>query len=280
MYIDRVKDRDKEYIFGWLKEIWSGHDYIPLVWDNWMNEGEFLAVYDEGKPIAIWHIKWLGDIAWLEGMRVKPDYQGRGIAKLANKYSIKLARDKGIKKALLITMIDNKPARKSLESIGFTNVAAYTRVIIDNIKGDEKVNYKTGLDWNTLNSISPNLKSNNFIMASEKSPWIFLPITNNNFYKIDEKKRIYIEKALSIIDNTIRIGEKEYLYIRYLDADNKAELLKMIKILSNISRENEMEKLFIYIPYNSKTLEYAKDIIKIDPKETFLVYEYVINQDD
>ncbi len=278
MHIRNVREEDKEYIFSWLKNIWSGRDYIPHIWERWIREGEFLAICNNrDKPIAIWHIRWLPNgIAWFEGMRVKPEYQGKGLAKIANKHSIELAKKKGYKLAMLITMIDNIPAQKSLEKFGFKRVAAYTMTKIKNEVTEHDDYSVETLTWQKFKEIAVGIEINNYIMASKDSPWIFLPIDESRFNEIPPKKRISVNNnAVAIIGNTIKIGKEKYTYVRYLDARNDSSLHNIITIISKNKTEHT-DGIFIYLPNYDQLIRIASGILKIDIKETFLVYSIII----
>jgi len=64
------------------RTIWEGHDYVPIVWNEWLNDPEGLLAVAEyggrvvglGKLTRLTRNEW-----WLEGLRVHPEYQGRGI---------------------------------------------------------------------------------------------------------------------------------------------------------------------------------------------------------
>lgn len=274
MYIDRVKLSDMDYILSWIKDIWGEHDYIPHVWRRWMKEGEFLAIYDNEKPIAIWHIKWLGDTAWFEGMRVKPEYQGRGLAKKANIYSLDLARQKGCRRAMLITMKDNLPAQKSLESIGFVRAAKYTILRVDDLSVLEPKKFNIGLSWNQLTSKYYRLADNNYIMAWRRSPWIFLPVYRDAYNRIYRNDRIYVDDGVAITGPTIQLGGENYIYVRYLDALSIDGYLDILGALKEVSDKKGISKLYGYIPSDPELIEMVKGVHEINEEKTFYVYKY------
>lgn len=78
-----VRPSDREQAFAFLRWIWEGDDYLPLVWDDWLSDpkGLFVAAEHRGLVVGLGRLVELGDgEAWLEGLRVDPDYQGRGVA--------------------------------------------------------------------------------------------------------------------------------------------------------------------------------------------------------
>jgi len=79
------------------KDIWEGEDYIPLVIEYWlqdkhcMNYGTFLDEKRE-EMVGFGRVKlFTKEIAWLEGGRVKAEYQKQGIGREMIKYAIDYA---------------------------------------------------------------------------------------------------------------------------------------------------------------------------------------------
>ncbi len=80
-----------------VSRIWGEEDYIPQAWAGWLDDrqGCLLVAECDGRAIALGHLPShlaVSHLAtgrepgaasadwWLEGLRVHPDYQGRGIA--------------------------------------------------------------------------------------------------------------------------------------------------------------------------------------------------------
>jgi GNAT superfamily N-acetyltransferase len=71
--------------------IWDGEDYIPYVWEEWLKDDQGLLA------VAQYHQRVIGfgkltqltlDDWWLEGLRVHPEYEGRGVASQLNDYLV------------------------------------------------------------------------------------------------------------------------------------------------------------------------------------------------
>src|SRR5215472_21121 len=79
---------DKAPVLEFCRHTWRGGDYIPEVWDDWMKErnGRLLVATARNVPIGIAHayLQTRSD-AWMEGVRVNPDYRGHGVAGRLNK---------------------------------------------------------------------------------------------------------------------------------------------------------------------------------------------------
>ena len=74
---------DTRRVLELAKLIWEGHDYLPYVWADWLADPVgLLAVAEYGDRLA--GVGKLTRLApgqwWLEGLRVHPDFEGRGFA--------------------------------------------------------------------------------------------------------------------------------------------------------------------------------------------------------
>jgi GNAT superfamily N-acetyltransferase len=81
--------KDTFEVIKFTQEIWEGEDYVPHVWENWLKDFQsFLAIAEySGHVVGIGRITQLSSEEWwLEGLRVHPQYQGRGIASHIHHY--------------------------------------------------------------------------------------------------------------------------------------------------------------------------------------------------
>jgi GNAT superfamily N-acetyltransferase len=80
---------DTPQVLDLAKHIWEGHDYISYVWDDWLSDPSgLLAVAEYGRRIVgLGKLTYLSPGQWwLEGLRVHPEFAGRGIASHINDY--------------------------------------------------------------------------------------------------------------------------------------------------------------------------------------------------
>jgi GNAT superfamily N-acetyltransferase len=81
--------RDKDDVLALTRDIWDGNDYVPDVWDDWLADPEGLLAVAEygGRVVGLVKLSRKGSWDWwLEGLRVHPLYQGRGIASHMHDY--------------------------------------------------------------------------------------------------------------------------------------------------------------------------------------------------
>ncbi|SDC26063.1 GNAT family N-acetyltransferase [Geotoga petraea] len=85
-----IDDRDD---INKISEVtWEGHDYLKNIFDKWINEkdSDFSVLEKDGKVIGTIKLTYLQNREyWLEGLRIHPDYQGRGYAKYLTKEYLK-----------------------------------------------------------------------------------------------------------------------------------------------------------------------------------------------
>lgn len=102
LVLEMVTPEDKEEILSFTSNTWEWGDYIPEVFDEWLDpkNGDFIKAVLDGKIVGISHIGYLSDWeAWLEGLRVHPDYRGIGIGTFILDASLEILKEKKIKVA-------------------------------------------------------------------------------------------------------------------------------------------------------------------------------------
>lgn len=117
---------DKEAIVALSSQIWDGHDYLHHKFDAWVadKQGRFNVVYDQetligcNKLTAHSPTEW-----WLEGIRVSPQYRGRGIARQLHQYALAVADQIGHGHLRLSTADSNQAIQKLCLDTGFTLVS-------------------------------------------------------------------------------------------------------------------------------------------------------------
>ena len=114
---------------SFIKDVWGGHDYIPKVWDNWLEDprGKMFVVEVDGVPVGMNRVRFLEDgSAWFEGARVHPDYRGRGFGSMLGENSMKVARKRGVRVFRLTSGSHNRPAHRQIARIGFSEATRFS----------------------------------------------------------------------------------------------------------------------------------------------------------
>ena len=124
--VRRARPEDRDAILELSKHIWGGDDYLPLVWDDWLEEeeGALLTVLHRGRVVGMSKVSVVapGEV-WLEGLRLHPDLQGKGLARQINRVTYREAMKLEPRTIRYSTGVGNEASRKLAERRGFWQVA-------------------------------------------------------------------------------------------------------------------------------------------------------------
>ena len=118
-------ERDLGEIREFCKTIWDGHDYVPEVIDDWLqdSQGHFAVAEYQGRAIACSKITWLAEGQWwLEGFRVDPRYQGLKVGSLIHRYLDAWWLEHGNGALRLMTSSRNRSVHHLCETTGFAKL--------------------------------------------------------------------------------------------------------------------------------------------------------------
>jgi len=102
--------------------------YLPRMFSEFVNDpdGEFIVAEMDGKIVACGKFTVLPDSsAWLEALRVLPDYQGKGIGKAFYRKFFEIAAEKAIKTMRMYTGTRNLKSQGLAELNGFRVAGMY-----------------------------------------------------------------------------------------------------------------------------------------------------------
>jgi GNAT superfamily N-acetyltransferase len=104
----RAEDRDA--VLAFCVNTWEWGDYIEYVWDEWLHDPQgamFVAIVDE-QPVGLAHMRMVSaNEAWLEGMRVDPNFRQRGLSRALSEAMMTEAMNRGATTARLATESTN-----------------------------------------------------------------------------------------------------------------------------------------------------------------------------
>ncbi len=120
--------KDTEAVMELSSHIWDGGDYIPHVWDEWMADPEGLLGVAEmhGRVAGVFKLTKFQEGEWyMEGLRVHPDFQGRGVASHIQEYILETWRRMGNGIIRLTTGSYNVKVHRMCEQKGFKRIAEF-----------------------------------------------------------------------------------------------------------------------------------------------------------
>lgn len=107
--IREARRSDKSHVLKFCKNTFSWGDYIDDVWDYWFSEG-LLFVAEEKFPVGLCHAVFFKDHAWIEGIRISPDFRRKGIASKMVQKIESIAQNRKIKSSFMLIDTKNKPS--------------------------------------------------------------------------------------------------------------------------------------------------------------------------
>ncbi|MBE3559563.1 MAG: GNAT family N-acetyltransferase [Ktedonobacteraceae bacterium] len=123
-----ARAEDREAILAFTTHTWEWGDYIEDVWDEWLHDAHgclFVATVD-GRPAGLVHMHMLSEgEAWMEGLRVDPQYRGLGLARELNLAAQAEAMRRGATLARLLIDSRNERSKHLAESNHMRRVGAY-----------------------------------------------------------------------------------------------------------------------------------------------------------
>jgi len=124
-----ARPEDKAPLMSFIKDVWGGHDYIPLVWDQWLRNGQgtIFVVEVGGIPVGMNRARFQEDgSAWFEGARVHPAFRGRGLASTLGENSMKFAEARGARVFRLTSGSRNRAAHRQIRRMKFRETARFS----------------------------------------------------------------------------------------------------------------------------------------------------------
>jgi GNAT superfamily N-acetyltransferase len=120
--------KDTEEVMELCSHIWDGGDYIPQVWDEWLADPDGLlgTAESNGRVAGVFKLTKFQDKEWyLEGLRVHPDFQGKGIAAHIHKYVVDTWQRMGSGILRLVTGSYNVKIHHLCKETGFKRIAEF-----------------------------------------------------------------------------------------------------------------------------------------------------------
>ncbi|NJF25016.1 GNAT family N-acetyltransferase [Thermococcus sp. Bubb.Bath] len=92
--IREAKPEDKPFIEEISRLTWGGEDYLARVFDEWIEDGDFYVLELDGRVIGTAKLTLLPNkVGWMEGLRVHPDYRGRGFGRMLHNFIVQRGRE-------------------------------------------------------------------------------------------------------------------------------------------------------------------------------------------
>ncbi len=124
-----AQESDTPGVMELSSRIWDGEDYVPYVWSEWLSDSRgMLVVADyQQRVIGLGKLTRLSEEDWwLEGLRVQPDFEGRGIASQIHEFLMETWTKIGSGTVRLGTASYNLAVQHICNRLGFRKVAEFS----------------------------------------------------------------------------------------------------------------------------------------------------------
>ena len=133
---DRIRFRairrdDRERLRAIATRVWEGHDYLPAVFDRWVEEpGSYFGGLElDGRLVGCGRVQRFDERrGWLEGLRVDPDVHRQGLGRQMSRHIMRTALEMGFTELMFSTYFDNRASITIGEGFGFRRLTTFTNL--------------------------------------------------------------------------------------------------------------------------------------------------------
>jgi GNAT superfamily N-acetyltransferase len=201
-----LRESDREDILEIARHTWEGHDYLPYSFDTWLNDrnSHTAGVEHDSHVIALANLRVIenGRTGWMEGLRVHPDYRGKGLASLLTHHVVKIAREIPVERIRYTTAIGNEKSLHLGETVGMKrkfDLAVHWQDRIDEISWKSSLR---PIEEASLEELYPQLLEAALLPYNVLIyDWKALDVTREGLKKIGSLARFWTQTTQEKIDS-------------------------------------------------------------------------------
>jgi len=262
--IKKITKSDKKRVLEISAKIWEGDDYLPDVFDKWINDrnGLFAGLWLDNVLIAFGRMKFITPTdAWLEGLRKDQNLKIKGVGEKLARYCLKeLSKRKNLSSIRFSTYFDNTPSIKLNKKLGFEKVLTlslkYLNIKKRNIKNISRFIKKA----DDLPKIQDFIEKSEYLKKSKNfitKGWVIYPYSRDLLKQFFFENKIFVYEQNDVIKGIVLIDESAYkdvLWISFLYVEDRRIFRALLKYLKKLGLENKKNEIEILVP-NVKKLK-------------------------
>ena len=265
MKIRAAMSNDKATVLEFCKDTFSWGDYVADVWDRWQSKGRLHVVEDDGKVVGVYNLAIFEKQAWIEGMRVHPQYRRKGLGKSMLLHAESIIQNKIIR---LIIESENHHSIRLAGSMGYYLEEKWQLYSMPAEKQSS--------DIKTANDILQIKDLVNSVTYADS--WKWFPLDNEELGKLIEQERVVISVANGV-SMAMGIWNRytdfpKVLQIGYLNG-TKDGMIQILRYIQNKAYELNCERVQIFV--HEKT---SLDASFLDKRSLFYLMRKDKNQRD
>ena len=268
MEVRPTRGTDRDDVFGFCDHTWEHGDYIERVWDTWLNDpqGQLFTATADDQPVGIIRIKMLdSENAWIEGLRVDPQYRRQGIAHALMERALLEAMQHNASYVRLMTEPQNAEALslfKSFHMRQVSSVAIYSASPYTTPQSNSGVEQAQLATFDDLDDVINYLNASNvfpLVGGLYHSNYKAYPITGKFLEEKIQAQQIYLLRRWERLDG-LAIAEPQaidqgelYFSLGYIDGMTiEAISLLVYYLRQQLTASNSiaagLKRIYVYAP--------------------------------
>ncbi|MDO9578509.1 MAG: GNAT family N-acetyltransferase [Candidatus Cloacimonadales bacterium] len=251
--IRKIKPSDKPRVLEICSQIWEGDDYLPLVFDEWVEDnGVFAGLWENDILVGFGKLTYLTPTdVWLEGLRKDEKSGAKNVGEKLSKFYLDYLRGKKIDSVRFSTYFGNAASIKLNEKMGFRKILIQSlkTKIIEKHVGEISANLSQEIEYSQLKDY---IEKSQYLKASKSNiykGWVVHQYSDKLLREYYNKKNFVVWLENDCIQGCALWSDVHYndvFWISLLEADNERifqELLNYFFHLNNNSGKKEIEIL-------------------------------------
>ncbi len=276
---------DKDQVIRICKTIWDGDDYIPNIFEEWVEEDNsyFIGLFNDDNLIGFGRLASHGDgHYWLEGLRKNHDLKVKGIGKKIANYLIKIAMDNECQSLKFSTYYDNVESISLNEKIGFAKIKewSYLELEIAELAKDSYKQAGEDLSQPTLEEFRNFILESSFYKEMDGylcQGWKVFNVSRQYLSQLYHKSTAYTITKDSQIEAMVTslLDNDKNIFISFLEYKTKAQCHSLLSRLIGQAKAGGNKAISIIVPshYRVECL-YDFGFKSWERKDDFQLYEY------
>ncbi len=280
MKIRPAKSSDKKQILSFCVDTFDWGDYIDKVWDIWFESknSRLFVVEDNNKSIAMSHVALCNNsrLAWLQGVRVHPDYRRSKIATQLLDAMLAYAGRHGARQASAIVSMENVPSQRMMEKNGFKVVSKWVYYSTEAKPRQQKTGARLATIAD-LDRIWEYLQQSRIYRLSAGTyvrEWHWYPLDRKALLELIKEKCVAVTgniDGVAVVNSRGYWNSPTVLQIVYLDSQSKKSLRDLIALAANMYGKGRYARMHV-VCHASRVLTSMLAKFKKQESELFLLY--------
>lgn len=252
-----LNENDHSSVVNVVKDIWEGNDYVPSIFKNWVNTKNcfpYGAFNNNKELVGLGNLRLLTkNVGYIEGIRVDPSKQKKGIGKLLFKYAHDLAITKKVVSILFATYSKNHASISIGQKLGFELITRLESLFLEkkNIPAIDKIRNGEIEELTTEEALENLISKKETVKEFLCIGWSFavlekeyLPVKGTRWLSSNKNLLLVQEEDITRENILHEVPKEGYLWLTlYAENENIEDLLEEV-IISNKDRDIKEIQLF------------------------------------